>query len=186
MELALIRHPRASAPPDVCVGQLDVDCAAGWEAHAERLSRVLATPDRLLTSPSRRCRALAERLASAYRLTPAADARLLELNFGEWEGRRWSDIGHTADALAADYLERAPPGGESYRDLMARIDSLLEDLGSSFERVAIVTHAGPVRGLLVRCLGLPPAAGARFDIGFGRVTRLARRGGPWTLEVLNA
>ena len=187
MELTLVRHPRPAVPAGTCVGRLDVECAAGWEAHADRLTRVLSSPDRLFTSPAKRCQVFAERLGAAYRIKPSADARLDELDFGDWEGQRWADIGHTAtQVLGGDFFDQAPPRGESYRDLLTRIDAFLADLGASFERVAIVTAAGPIRAMLVRCLELPPEAGARFDIGFGRTTRLSERGGAWRLEVLNA
>lgn len=187
MELALIRHPRTAAAADVCVGQLEVDCAPGWEAHADRLQRVLAAPDRLITSPLGRCRVFADRLGHAYRIAPETDDRLRELHFGEWEGRRWSEIdqGET-QTWTSDPLRAAPPGGESYDQLLARVDSFLADLGASFERIALVTHAGPLRAVLVRCLGLPPEAAWKFDVGYGRVTRLSQRGGDWRLEVLNA
>ena len=187
MELTLIRHPRPALPADASIGQMDVDCAAGWEAHAERLARIVTAPDRLISSPLKRSLVLAERLGSTYRLTPEVDERLKELSFGEWEGKRWSDIGHTAtQVLGADFFDHSPPGGESYRDMMKRVDAFLMDLGESFERVAVVSHSGPIRALLVRCLDLPAEAGARFDVGFGRVSRLAQRGGAWRLEVLNA
>ena len=187
MELTLIRHTRPTLPADVCIGQMDVECAAGWEAHAERIARVVGAPDRLITSPLKRCQVLAERLGVSYKLTPELDPRLLELSFGEWQNRRWSEIGHTAtQVLGADFFDHAPPGGESYRDMMKRVDSFLVDLGESFERVAVVSHSGPIRALLVRCLDLPAEAGARFDLGFGRASRLAQRGGAWRLELLNA
>ncbi|MCZ8131988.1 MAG: alpha-ribazole phosphatase [Steroidobacteraceae bacterium] len=187
MELALIRHPRTRIAADVCVGGLDVELAAGWEAHVDRITRVLAAPDRLYSSPLQRCRHFAERLGTAHGLGPALDERLRELNFGRWEGRRWSEIDRAeSDPWAADYLRAAPPGGESYEALLARVDGFLADLGSSFERVAIVAHAGSIRAILVRCLELPPGAAWKFDVGYGRLTRLAQRGGSWRLEVLNA
>ena len=187
MELSLIRHPRPATSADVCVGQLDVECAPGWQAHADRLQRILAVPDRLITSPLQRCRLLAERLGAAYRIAPVLEPRLMELNFGAWEGRRWTDIGRAeSETWAADYLGSAPPDGESYSELLARVDAFLADLGSSFERIVLISHAGPLRALLVRCLGLAPEAGWRFDIGHGRLMRLAERGGSWRLEVLNA
>jgi alpha-ribazole phosphatase len=187
MELILIRHPRATVAPDSCVGHLDVDCAAGWEGHADRLQKMLAAPDRLIASPLRRCSGIAARLGAAWRVAPEFDPRLMELNFGEWEGRRWSEIDRRDhDLWPAGQLDSAPPGGESYNELLARIDAFRADLGTSFERIALVTHAGPVRALLTRCLGLAPEAGWRFEIGYGRVSRLAEHGGAWRLEVLNA
>ena len=186
MELSLIRHPRPATDPDVCIGQLDVECAGGWEAHAERLARVLANPTRVYTSPARRCRALAQRLAAPLGLEPRVEARLLELDFGDWEGRRWSEIGRAAPLRAADHLNLAPPGGETWGALLGRVGAFLSTLGPELERVAIITHAGPVRAALVHCLDLPAAAGARFDVGYGRLTRLTGTGGDWRLELLNA
>jgi alpha-ribazole phosphatase len=186
MELNLIRHPRPVTEADVCIGQLDVECAAGWEAHADRLARVMAPPERVYTSPSRRCRVLAERLASGYRLRAQSDPRLLELNFGDWEGRRWADIGHGALASGGDSLSLAPPGGETWGELLGRVEEFLAGLPRTLGQVAIVTHSGPVRAALVHCLALPPAAGTRFEVGYGRLTRLKETSGEWRLEVLNA
>ena len=187
MELALIRHPRTKIAADVCVGQLDVELAAGWEAHVDRLTKVLPSPDRLYSSPLQRCRRFATRLGAAYGAQPQLDERLRELHFGEWEGRRWSEIDRAeSDPWAADYLHSAPPGGESYQAMLARVDAFLAGLGASFERVAVVSHAGPMRAFLVRCLDLAPEAAWKFDVGYGRLTRLSERGGSWRLEVLNA
>jgi alpha-ribazole phosphatase len=154
--------------------------------ESEMLWDILSTQYGVTFSPAT-CRVLAERLGAAYRLVPEFDDRLQELHFGDWEGRRWSEIDRAeSDPWAADYLRAAPPGGEPYEQMLVRVDAFLDDLGASFERVAIVTHAGPLRAILVRCLGLAPEAAWKLDVGYGRVTRLAQRGGDWRLEVLNA
>jgi alpha-ribazole phosphatase len=187
MELILIRHPRTNVAADVCVGHLDVALAPGWQAHAERLHRVVATPDRLYACPLVRCREFAAEFGRRHGLEPALDERLRELHFGHWEGRRWAEIDRAeSDPWAADYLHAAPPGGESYTGLLERVDEFLAALGASFERIAVVAPAGPIRAMLVSCLGLSPESAWRFDVGYGRVTRLAERGGAWRLEVLNA
>jgi alpha-ribazole phosphatase len=129
---------------------------------------------------------LADRLAAGWRLAPRSDARLLELDFGDWEGRPWASIGHEHTGHAAGALDLAPPHGETWGELLARVGEFLDGLGTAAGRVCVVTHAGPVRAALVHCLGLPPAAGARFEVGFGRLTRLTAAGGEWRLDVLNA
>jgi alpha-ribazole phosphatase len=186
MELLLIRHTRPEADPELCIGQLDVDCAAGWEPHADRLGKIVPKPDRLYTSPARRCRLLADRLAPGWQLAPRADARLLELDFGDWEGRPWSSIGHDLKGRADGSHALAPPHGETWGALLVRVGAFLDGLGTHAGRVAIVTHAGPVRAALVHCLGLPAVAGSRFEIGYGRLSRLSSVDGEWRLEVLNA
>ena len=187
MELMLIRHPRTTADTDVCVGQLDVAAAPGWEAHADRLVKVLGRPDRVIASPLIRAAALGRVLADRHRVTLELDARLMELHFGRWEGRRWSEIDRTeSDPWAEDYLHRAPPGGESYQTLLDRIASLLGELSGTETRIALVAHAGPIRAVLTQCLGLDPSSGWRFDIGHGRLTRLIERENIWRLDLLNA
>lgn len=186
MELCLIRHTRPEAEPGLCIGRLDVECAAGWEAHADRLGKILAPPERLYTSPSRRCRVLAERLGATWRLAPRVDRRLTELDFGDWEGMPWSAIGPAAGDHPDDLLNLAPPNGETFGELLARVGDFVHGLGSAQGRVAIVTHSGPLRAALVHCLGLPPDSGARFSVGYGRLTRMSRADGAWRLEVLNA
>lgn len=187
MEITLVRHPPTVAPADVCIGRSDVACAAGWDVLAEGLHATLEPPQRLYTSPLSRCRVFADWLASRWQLVPVVDARLQELDFGHWEGRRWSEIERAdSDPWAADPLNVAPPGGECYGALLARVDDWLAEFGSAEQRIVVVTHAGPVRALLVRLLRLTPDAAWAFEVAHARRTRLARGAAGWRLVTLNA
>lgn len=67
------------------------------------------------------------------------DARLRECDYGDWNGM-------PAERLAGERLARvevAFPGGESYRDVVARTASFLADLKRerNGERVALVSHS---------------------------------------------
>ena len=71
------------------------------------------------------------------------DPRLQEYDFGEWEGRNWPDIPRAeSDPWIADMLNAAPPGGESFAALIARVRAAIADaeMGTLF-----VCHAGPIR-----------------------------------------
>ncbi len=58
-------------------------------------------------------------------LTFKTDARLREINFGSWEGRRWDAIGQSAlDAWIADFARR----GESVQAFMQRIAAPWDEL----------------------------------------------------------
>ncbi|MEM7499202.1 MAG: histidine phosphatase family protein [Pseudomonadota bacterium] len=145
--LVLLRHPRPAVAPGICYGRLDLglDLGLGGGA-ADEIERALrATPRSrfVVTSPALRTRALAEALAARDGRVPAEDARLLELDFGRWEGQPWSRIDRAeSDPWAADPLNLAPPGGERFRDLLARVGAALSDYPPGS---VIVTHAGPIR-----------------------------------------
>ena len=121
--------------PGVCYGRLDVALAAGllppWDGHGATL----------WSSPAQRCRLIAEQIG-----TPCLDPRLLELDFGAWEGLPWDDVPRDAlDAWAADVLGFAPPGGESGAALVARVTAFYGDLGPGGH--VVVSHGGPLKVL---------------------------------------
>ncbi len=142
MILHLIRHPRPLIEPGVCYGQLDIE-AENHGALAESLRRRLPPDVPVWSSPLRRCRVLAERLHPS----PSFDARLMEMNFGTWEGRPWDALPRDEiDAWAADVTDYAPPGGESAAKVLERVCDFLGERDES--EIAVVTHAGVIRLLV--------------------------------------
>lgn len=77
-------------------------------------------PHEIWTSPLRRC-ADVGRWLRRWGWVHHRDAALLELDFGEWDGRPWSDIPKAEiDAWVTDFASSQPGGGESLQDLLAR------------------------------------------------------------------
>lgn len=85
---------------------------------------------------------------------PCFDARLRELNFGEYEGRTYDDL-KSIPAYRAwidTRGEQAPPQGESAAALRARLDAWFEhrvrqcDPGRQ-QHVLVVSHGGVIREL---------------------------------------
>jgi probable phosphoglycerate mutase len=116
---------------------------------------------RFLASP------LARALATAARLgvTPQTDPRLVEMSWGEWEGHTLADLrasfSGTLEELEAQGLDFRPPGGESPRDVQARVTPLLAEIAASGGDTAAVTHKGVIRAVLALAtgwdmLGQPP------------------------------
>lgn len=108
------------------------DWTAGWQVLASPLSRALET-------------------ARLLRPDPVAEPALTELDWGGWEGLRLSD--KTAidpaelarrEALGLDF--RAP-GGESYRELQARLAPLLLRLAAARRDTVAVCHRGVILAL---------------------------------------
>jgi len=177
MQLHLIRHPRPTVEPGICYGQTDLDLAESAAEVAARLRPLLPESFALHASPLARARLLADELG-----TPCLDDRLKEIHFGEWEGRTFADIGSAIDDWAADPLGFRAPGGESPREMAARVLQWLEvEIGDRHqfpkpstapEHLVVVAHGGPLRAIAGHLLGMPPERWLGLDFGCGQVTRI--------------
>ena len=141
--MIFLRHAVTDAGPDLCYGRTDVGLGHEAEAQMTAVLSRLERPAEIRTSPLSRCRVLADRLGAAFALPPVSDARLQEYDFGDWEGRRWPDIPRSqSDPWIADMYRSAPPGGESFADLIDRVGAALQEIG---DNTLVVCHAGPIR-----------------------------------------
>jgi alpha-ribazole phosphatase len=151
LAMIFLRHPAAAVAPGTCYGRLDPDAGPGAEAAIARALALLPPVPAVLSSPAQRCRCLAERIAARDGVPAVIDARLQELDFGRWEGRRWDAIDRAeSDSWAADPVSVAPPGGETFAALTARVAAALADAPT---RAAIVTHAGVIRAARMMLAG---------------------------------
>ena len=167
MRIHLIRHPRPLVEPGVCYGRLDVDCIDPAPIAAG-LRDELPAGLPLFSSPLKRARCLAEALSGLLATSVRIDARLAEIDFGEWEGRSWDDIGREAlAAWAADVRDFVPPNGESVAALERRA---LDFAATLREDAIVVAHAGILRALVGHWHGLPFAEWSRLEFAFGGLT----------------
>jgi alpha-ribazole phosphatase len=167
MILHLVRHPEPAVAPGICYGRLDIP-AKNAGAVAARLRARLAGGLPVWSSPLRRCRELAELLLPQA----AIDDRLVEMNFGVWEGQPWDAIPRVElDAWAANVGGYAPPGGESPLALQRRALDFVAGLDTP--ESVIVTHAGVIRVLLAHWRGLPPGEWPQLAFAHGSLTTVA-------------
>ncbi|MFD2235697.1 histidine phosphatase family protein [Phaeospirillum tilakii] len=170
--MILVRHTTPAGAEGRCYGRLDLPVSESrFEAEAAQTAAALPPgPKRIYASPSLRCRLLAERLGAPVTF----DERLLELDFGAWEGLRWEAI--PRDQLAAwceDFVEARPPGGETFVELAARAEACAAEIEAAAggAEPVLVTHSGVIRALLTRARGLPLAAAFDFEVAYGSVHR---------------
>jgi glucosyl-3-phosphoglycerate phosphatase len=149
-----------------------------------------------LTSPLRRAAETAIALGIAY---ARPDPRLVEMDWGEWEGRTLAELrAQPADIMAADImaadvmaqreeagLDFKPPGGESPREVQLRLAPLLAELAQAGRPVGAVTHKGVIRAVLALATGwdLRGKAPARLDWHAVHLFRLDAAGHPAPLRL---
>lgn len=170
MRFLLIRHPAPLVAPHTCYGASDIDADPAALADALMALQPLLHDESALvrSSPLRRCTALAVPLAARLRAPPPLlDARLAEMDFGDWELRPWDSIARREiDAWAVDPVRYAPGGGETVLQVAARIADFLEEaMGQPDAAHIVVCHAGTIR-LLAAMHAAAPATirrGGRLD-----------------------
>jgi len=151
MKIVLIRHPEPLIAPGICYGRLDL---ALNPVGLEKASTIAANPSlndvtRIWTSPSQRCRIVADILGDTLQIAPMVDPRLQEFDFGEWEKKPWDDVPRQAlDRWAADPVAFRAPGGETGQALIDRVTAFHRELVEAHEDCAIVSHGGPLKVLI--------------------------------------
>lgn len=156
MKLWLVRHAQPLVEAGLCYGALDVAADPAATAQTARaLADALPAGIMLWSSPLQRCTQLAQALlALRADLSVQTDARLVEMNFGRWEGRAWDALPRAElDAWTADFAHyRAGGHGESVTQVMQRVGQALDDARRGRRDQAWITHGGVIKaaGLLAR------------------------------------
>jgi alpha-ribazole phosphatase len=136
MEISFIRHIKPAIAAGICYGQLDVPVP-------DEPYQPVISADVVYSSPLVRCMVLAKQLSPS----PITDPRLMELHFGDWEGKKWDEIDEAAlQVWGDDYINLSPPNGESLMELLERLRAFIDEVtSSSYKKIIIVTHAGIIR-----------------------------------------
>ena len=161
MQLHLIRHTRLALPPGICYGRSDVALAHSYANERDdlrsRWQNIVRTqqPDAVFCSPATRCQRLARDLFGA---AAVPDARLQELDFGEWELRTWDEIqkqdSERAEQWMQSFVTTRCPGGESYLQLVERVRDFLNEVRRA-DCVVLLAHGGSIRAALAALLDWP-------------------------------
>ena len=135
---------------------------------------------RAFASPLLRARQTAEAFGL---LNPALDARLMEQNWGRWEGLSRDEIlardgveAFNRAGLAASFQ---PPGGESTQALMDRIAAFLKDAARDDSDAIAIAHLGVLRAAYTLASGWDMATPmpAELDVSKMLVLEVDRSGG---------
>ena len=157
MTLWLVRHALPSIEKGICYGQLDMPAdLQATQTCAKELVNVLPKGITVITSPLQRCELLAQVLRGLQPdLAMKTDPTLQEMNFGQWEGRRWADIDQAELAAWTDDFAnyRAGGTGESVDQFMTRVGEAFNELDPTKDTLW-VTHAGVIRAATLLAQGI--------------------------------
>ncbi|QND54145.1 histidine phosphatase family protein [Phyllobacterium sp. 628] len=157
-------------------GQEDVDINARGRKQADRngdlLKSLIGNGEGFdfVASPLRRTRDTMERIRTRMDVDPKAyrtDDRLMEVNFGDWQGYMMEDIEAKSPELvmarAKDKWNFVPPGktAESYAMLGARVADWLSEVKGP---TVCVTHGGCLRTIFQMVEGLDGHDAANLPI----------------------
>jgi broad specificity phosphatase PhoE len=177
-------------------GHADVPLNALGRAQAERLAARLrdegAHFDAIYSSDLLRAWQTALALQAALGIAPKPLPELREIDVGDWSGRTHPEVIARDPELIARLESgedvRRGGSGERFADLYRRVVGIVERLAADYPdgRLALVTHGGPVRALLLHAARdktnvLP----RRLHIGNTSISVLTSGRATWNIDAIN-
>ena len=162
------------------------------EAVAGRIAVLAERPERapaaVYASPLERTTETARPIARALGLRVRADRGLLECDFGEWTGKKLTDLSKKSEWTT---VQRNPsgfrfPGGESFLEMQTRMSSALARLVALHpgRTIVAVSHADPIKAAVAQAAGTPLDLFQRLTVAPCSVSAIAYTGaGPFVLTV---
>lgn len=186
--LHLVRHGPTHAKS--MVGWSDLPADLSDRAALDRLSAHLPQDAVVVSSDLSRATATADAIQGARaRLPHHPDLR--EINFGAWELRRFAEIeAEDPDHIRAYWEtpgEVRPPGGESWNQVRARVDTAIDALIDSrpAPHIIIVVHFGVILTQVQRAEDLSATQAFSHRIDNLSVTDITRLPTGWQLGAIN-
>jgi len=177
---ALLRHgqtpmsvqKRYAGRTDAPLTEVGVQQAA---AAAKRLAS--AGLGVIVTSPLLRTVQTAQAVAALTGAAVVTDDGFRETDFGAWEGLTFAEVRERWPAEITAWLadpEVAPPGGESFTDVSARVTEALDRVlaAQTGQTVLIVSHVTPIKMLVASALLAPPAALYRMHLDVAALSEI--------------
>ncbi|MFD1165908.1 histidine phosphatase family protein [Sphingobacterium daejeonense] len=163
--ICLLRHGETAynADGNKYCGRTDIPLTEKGISQAERMNTLLQdfTFDQIFCSPLQRAKATAE-IASGTPEKVQVDERLIEVDFGQWEGKRSDDFIAEDPNSWYNWLsdpERFEAGrtGENAKQVIARLDSFYNELLDKYDdqTILVVGHNGVNRLFMAQQLGMP-------------------------------
>ena len=146
------------------------------EAVAARIG-ALENVEAVYASPLERTRETAAPIGKAVGVPVKADRGLLECEFGEWTGRKLSELNKLPEWKTVQQYPSGFrfPGGESFTEMQLRMVGAMDRLGAAHrgKTVVLVSHADPIKAAVAHALGTHLDLFQRISISTCSVTAIA-------------
>jgi broad specificity phosphatase PhoE len=177
--ILLVRHGETEANrARLALGRADPPLTTHGRAQAAALAACLADSGaaRVVSSPLTRAVATATAIAEVLGVTVEIDPRLVEMDYGEWDERSFSEFPPEDLARWRTDASFSPPGGESLLAVGERVATLCEELIDGPSVVA-VSHVSPIKAAALWAMDADPLLAWRMHLDVASVTRVAAPGG---------
>jgi broad specificity phosphatase PhoE/ribonuclease HI len=153
-------------------GRAQIRTTADW------LAPIAEGVDAVVASPVRRTLESAELIAERLGKTVEVEPGFAEMEFGRWDGLTFAEVAERDQAGLDAWLgslDTPPPGGESFREVEARVLDALGRLREAHagKTVVVVSHVTPIKTLVATALQAPLDAVFRMQLSPASVTVLS-------------
>ncbi len=176
--IVFARHGQTAPNRDgLVLGRADPELTEEGHRQAVLLAAALAGEPvaAIVTSPLLRARQTAEVVAGACGggVPLAVDQRLVEIDWGTWEGRPAGSLAVAdVDRWRAD--DGTAPEGESLDSLSRRVESFCVETLEDDGLVVAVSHVSPIKAAAAWALGVDGTVAWRMFLGLASITRVGR------------
>ena len=176
----LVRHAVPDGSNGRCYGRLDVPLSPDGILQARHIADQLAHEAISCVYSSSLSRAVdtARILAEIHNLTVQIIDDFAEINFGDLEGLSYEEIEKRHPNTFESWMKRPTtthfPNGESFEQMRTRVLNALDGVLSRHrnQTIAIVSHAGVIRTVLAKALGIPDDHIFRLAQGYGAINKI--------------
>ena len=163
-------------------GQIDDPLSdKGW-AQMRKAVADYSSWDVIISSTLSRCIDFARELGQRTGIDVKAESRLMEIGFGEWEGRTASELEQEdpgqVQRFLSDPLNNTPPGAETLPEFETRIIGAWNDVLQQHygQHVLLVGHAGMMRMIIRHVLDMPIERMYSIQVANAAITRIRVEG----------
>lgn len=158
MKIYLLRHTSLDVRENTFYGQTDLDVSKNFQNELSDIKvkvskyKIIEKNLKVFSSPLKRCLILSKNLFKNFTI----DLRLKELNFGDWEMKKFEDIPKKQiSSWENDIINFQIPNGESNKVFFERLKNFCDDNRESEKDIFIVAHAGSINCIISYLTEIP-------------------------------
>jgi len=193
-ELILIRHGETKWNKlKKYQGHMDIELNDWGRKQSEEAAKELANleVDYFASSDLKRAKETAEIIAAFHDNNVSEYKELREMNFGDWEGKRFQEIQNENpldfQKWIKDPVKYSPPSGESLEEFQERVlIGFNKILQKETKRNVIITHGGVIMIYLASILELSLINYRKFEVANTGITKIDIYDNNYVLKLFNS